>query len=181
MAKEDSIKLAKKPQRYFASRDIHFSLATLIVLTLLGGISLLVLSFWLLNEYGLNPVFAGAFLVIGYAAIVLILSVFFAERFVGPFKRLEYEIKIVSKGELEKRLSVRRGDDLHVKNFVLFLNVFISRFEEMSKEYNKLNSAISTKINFITAEMSREKPDYERIKEETKILQRIIEEFREKW
>ncbi len=181
MAKEDSRKMAKRPQRFFAARDIHFSLAFLIVLALLGGITLLVFSFWLLNEYGLNPVFTGIFLVIGYASIVFILSVFFAERFVGPFKRLEYEMKFISNGELEKRLSVRGGDDLHVKHFVRFLNVFISRFEEMSKEYNKLNSAISTKINYITGELSRERPDNARIKEEIETLQRIIQEFREKW
>lgn len=181
MTKEDSLKMAKNPQRFFASRDIHFSLAFLIVLTLLGGITLLVFSFWLLNEYGLHPILTGILLVIGYAAIVLILSVFFAERFVGPFKRLEYEMKIISKGELEKRLSVRGGDDLHVKHFVRFLNVFISRFEEMSKEYNKLNSAVSTKISYIANELSREKTDNERLKEEIKTLERIIQEFREKW
>jgi len=181
MTKEDSLKMARNQQRFFASRDIHFSLAFLIVLTLLGGITLLVFSFWLLNEYGLHPVLTGLLLVAGYAAIVLILSLFFAERFVGPFKRLEYEMKLISRGELERRLSVRGGDDLHVRHFVRYLNAFISEFGEMSKEYNKLGSAVSTKISYIANELSREKADNERIKEEIKSLQKIIQEFREKW
>jgi methyl-accepting chemotaxis protein len=181
MTKEDSLKIARNQQRFFASRDIHFSLAFLIVLTLLGGITLLVFSFWLLNEYGLHPLLTGLLLIVGYGAIVLILSLFFAERFVGPFKRLEYEMKIISKGDLERRLSVRGGDDLHVRHFVRYLNGFISEFEDMSKEYNKLSSVVSTKISYIANELSREKADNERIKEEIKMLQKIIQEFREKW
>ncbi len=185
MTNEDSLKFDRKPahrsQRFFATRDIHISLAVLIVISLLGGIFLQILSFWLLNDFGLNPVITGILLIIGYGAIVTILSLFFADRLVGPFKRIEYEMKLISNGELDRRLSVRGGDDLHVKNFVRFANVFISNFEEMSLEYNKLNSAISTKMSHLSQEFSKESLDCGRVKGEIEELQKVIREFREKW
>lgn len=113
--------------------------------------------------------------------IVAILSIFFAHKFLGPFKRLEYEMKIISSGELDKRLSIRTKDDLYVRNFVTYINKFIENFENMSKDYNKLHSAISVQTGDIIKKMEKGQHNPEEIKETLETLQKRIHELREKW
>lgn len=168
-------------QRYFMARELQFSLAFIIVLALLGGIFLQAVSSALISYWQINAPFLGFFLITGYAAIVILLAVFFTHRLVGPFKRLEYEMKLIMAGNLSKRLSIRTHDDLHIRNFVKYVNGFLSRFEEMSGEYNRLNSTVITKLDMAIDEISKGKPDCPRLKEEIEDLRKQVREFREKW
>lgn len=182
MQKEETPKLTRSfKQRYFAARDLQFSVALLVVLALLGGIFLQTLSSALISRYGSSTPLLGIFLIIGYFLIVVLIAVFFTHRLVGPFKRLEYEMKMIAAGELAKRLSIRSQDDLHIRNFVKYTNNFISKFEEMSKEYNRLNSTVVKKMDEINAELSKKDFDCGRLKSEISALQKEIREFREKW
>jgi methyl-accepting chemotaxis protein len=168
-------------QRHFVARELQFTIALLVVLALLGGIFLQSITKVLTTHFGFEPTALGLFLIIGYIAIVVLLAVFFSHRLVGPFKRLEYEMKFIMAGELSKRLSVRAKDDLHVRNFIEEINDFVANFEEMSKEYSKLNSAVSTHIGRFIKELSEKDCDLEKIKEELKAVQIEIHKFREKW
>lgn len=168
-------------QSYFVARELQFSIALLAVMALLGGIFLQTVSSALIAYFELTTPSLGIFLIVGYIILVVLLSVFFTHRLVGPFKRLEYEMKLVSSGELNRRLTVRTKDDLHVRNFVMYANDFITNFEEMSKEYNKLNSALSLKLNGIAREISKEPVDCDKIRREIKELQLQIHELRERW
>lgn len=181
MQKENSVKTDHLKHKHFCARDLQFSVALLIVLALLGGIFLQAISSAVSDYYGLNTPFLGVFLVIGYAGIVVLLAVFYTHRLVGPFARLEYEMKIISAGNLDKRLSIRSKDDLHIRNFVNYINRFVANFEEMSKEYNRLNSAVSKKLDDITKELSKERYDCSKVQEELRALQKDVREFREKW
>ena len=182
MHKGESSKLTRPfKQRYFATRDLQVSVALLVVLALLGGIFLQTFSSALLSRYGSSTPVLGVFLIIGYFMIVVLLAVFFTHRLVGPFKRLEYEMKLISSGELSKRLSIRSQDDLHIRNFVKYNNNFISKFEEMSKEYNRLNSTVEKKMEEIGNELSKKDFDCDKVKAEISALQKEIREFREKW
>ena len=53
----------------------------------------------------------------------------------------------IKAGEINRRLTVRPKDDLHVRNFVRHVNSLIESFDEMSKSYNKLNSSVSTGLS----------------------------------
>lgn len=168
-------------QRCFTARELQFTIALLTVIALLSGIFLQALSTTLINYYGFHSAFLGVFLVLGYAVIVLLLSVFFTHRLVGPFKRIEYEMRLISKGELSRRITTRANDDLHVRNFVTYANEFIANFEKMSKDYNILNSTVSKKLDELGAELSKDKFDCARLKIEIAALRQHIHEFREKW
>lgn len=182
MRKEDSSKLIKKfHQRYFAARDLQFSVALLVVLALLGGIFLQTFSSAIISRYGTSTPLLGVFLIIGYFLIVVLIAVFFTHRLVGPFKRLEYEMKLISTGELSRRLSIRSQDDLHIRNFIRHTNNFISKFEEMSKEYNRLNSTVVKKMEEINSELSKKDFDCSKVRSEIVALQKEIREFRERW
>ena len=179
--KEGSLKPKLFKQRYYMAKELQFSLALVIVLALLGGIFLQAVSSFLISYWELETPFLGFFLILGYVAIVVLLAVFFTHRLVGPFKRLEYEMKLVRAGNLAKRLSIRSQDDLHIRNFVRHINSFRSRFEEMSSEYNRLNSTVVTKLDMAADELSKGNADCARLKEEIEQLRKEVREFREKW
>lgn len=173
-------KTGRKPN-CFASRELQFTLAFITVIALLAGIFLQSFAGFLVSYYALHAAFLGIFLILGYAVIVALVSVFFTHRFVGPFRRVEYEMKLVEAGELSRRLSIRNNDDLHVRNFVRYVNDFIASFDEMSTEYNKLNGTVSGTLENIRRELSKEGFDCEKIKQELSVLEKRLHEFRERW
>src|SRR3990167_1926173 len=80
-------------QHYFVARELQITIALLVVMALLGGAFLQSVSAALNTYFGFTTPVMTIFLTIGYIAIVALLAIFFAHRFVGPFKRLEYEMK----------------------------------------------------------------------------------------
>lgn len=183
MQKEDSLKSGRHiRQRYFCAKELQFSIALLIVLALLGGVFLQAISSLLSQYYGVDTPVLGILLIIGYISIVVLLAVFYTHRLIGPFVRLEYEMKMIAQGNVSKRLSLRAKDDLHIKNFVKYVNGFVGRFEEMSREYNLLNSAVTKRLDDITGEIAKGKDaDCAMIQREIKALQAEMRKFREKW
>ena len=182
MVGEDASKTRRRAGRgAFVARELQLSIAVLAVMALLGGALLQTFSRVIVDYMGFGIAAHGFLLIVGYAVLVVILSVFFTHRLVGPFKRIEHEMKFVTTGELTRRLTVRNSDDLHVKRFVGNVNNFISGFEEMSKEYSKLNSTATIKLDGIIAKLSREDLDCELIKDEINDLRKEIHALREKW
>src|SRR3972149_2764698 len=153
---EDTKPVSRIKQAHFTAKELQLSIAVFTVIALLGGIVLQSGATYLISYYGLATPFLGIVLIVGYIGIVVLIAIVFTHRLVGPFKRLEYEMKLIKSGELSRRLSVRTKDDLHIRNFVKYANQFIASFEEMSKDYNSLNSAVSQKLREIEAELSRE-------------------------
>ncbi len=179
--KTETIPKKKVRQRYFVARELQFSIALLVIIALLGGIFLQSVSVALSSYLKLKTPTVGIFLAIGYIIIVTILSIVFTHRLVGPFKRLEYEMKLIKDGELSQRLYIRSKDDLHVRNFVQHVNDLIAEFEEMSKAYSKLNSLVSTTLAEIMEELSKEEFDREKLLKRLSALQKEIHKYREKW
>ncbi|HEY4707337.1 MAG TPA: hypothetical protein VII64_07740 [Thermodesulfobacteriota bacterium] len=181
MPKDGSLKSRLLKQRYFTARELQFSIALLVVLALLAGIFLQAVSSALISYYGMATPALGIMLIIGYVGIVVVLAVFFTYRLVGPFKRLEYEMKLIQSGNLMKRLTVRSQDDLHVRNFIKYLNTFIARFEEMSNEYNRLNSTVIARLEEMSRDLEKERIDGPKLRQEAADLLKKVHEFREKW
>lgn len=181
MARDGSIKSRIMKQRYFTARELQFSIALLVVLALLAGIFLQAVSSALISYYGMATPALGIMLIVGYVGIVVVLAAFFTYRLIGPFKRLEYEMKIIQSGNLMKRLSVRSQDDLHVKNFINYLNSFLGKFEEMSSEYNRLNSTVISRLEEMARELEKEKIDCPKLRQEAADLLKKVHEFRERW
>ena len=170
----------KVRQHYFVARELQASIAVLVILALLGGTFLLYLSKELNALLGVRTPFLTLFLMLGYAAIVAFSAIFFTHRLVGPFKRLEYEMKMITKGDLSKRLSIRRNDDWHVRSFVAQVNALIERLEEMSMEYNKLNSILSERLAELSERIRKGEP-YEDLLEVIEAINDEVHRLREKW
>lgn len=168
-------------QHYFVAKELQITIAVLVVLALLGGAFLQSVSTALSSYFGFATSALTVFLTVGYMAIVAFLAIFFAHRLLGPFKRLEYEMKTITGGELNKRLSVRAKDDLYVRSFVAHVNEFIGDFENMSKDYSGLHSALSAEFADIIRKIERGEHNPEEIKEAIKTFQKHIHNLREKW
>ncbi|MEK6531826.1 MAG: hypothetical protein AABZ23_04960 [Deltaproteobacteria bacterium] len=164
-------------KRCFSARGLHYSIALLTVLALLGGILLQVASGALTSYFGFRAAAVGIVLIAGYVAIIVLLPVFFAHRLIGPFKRLEYEMRLVSSADLSKRLSIRSNDDLHVKNFIKYANEFIARFERMSDEHKRLNGLVSVKMSELADEISKDKFDCGKVKQELVELKKKLDDL----
>jgi len=169
------------PQRYFVTKEIQITIALLVVIALLSGVFLQTISKGLNTYFRFDSSFLGVFLTIGYVAIIAFLAIFFSYRLVGPFKRLEHEMKIIAKGGLDKRLSIRTNDDLLVRNFAGHVNEFINNFEEMSKDYNRLNATIDAGLDELVKILETEEYHSAELKDRIVSLQKHIHVFREKW
>lgn len=171
----------KTVQHYFAARELQITIALLAVLALLGGAFLQSASAIMSTYLGFTTPVISIFLTIGYITIIAFLSVFFSHRLTGPFKRLEYEIKTISNGALDKRLSIRTKDDLYVRKFVGYANELVEKFENISSDYSNLHSNLSVQIGDIVKKIEKGQYNIEDIKENLKTLQRCLHESREKW
>lgn len=168
-------------QRFFAAKQLQFSIALLVVLALLGGIFLQTVSSALVTYFEFNPAAVGVLLIFGYAGLVVLLAIFFTYRLIGPFKRLEYEMKLITSGDLSKRLSIRSKDDLHIRNFTNYVNSLIARFEQMGKDYHNANSAVSKELEETLELLSKEKLSCEDVKKRIRALQKQVQSFKAKW
>lgn len=117
-------------QHHFAKKEIHVSVALIVVWSF---VTVAVIMF-VMRALGL---FSGGFGVFSFIAIlffysvaVVLLTILFSHRLVGPFERLNAEIDemLLSDGPL-KRLRIRTRDDLHVRTFVEHVNRIIEELD----------------------------------------------------
>ena len=116
-------------QQYYVAHDLQLTLAVIVVIALFAGTVLQSAAAALSSYLGFSVVATGLLLAIGYVLIVAVLAVFFSYRLLGPFVRLEYEMRCVRKGECGRRLTLRDKDDVHVRNFVSEVNGLLEDLE----------------------------------------------------
>jgi len=182
MSGRNTKKIEHKNKRgLFSARQLHLSIAVIAVVTLLGGVVLQAGASWALARFDLSLASYILILIIGYVSLILLLCAVFVYKLVGPFRRLEYEMKLISSGELTRRLSVRDGDDLHIRRFVSNVNDLVGNFEEMSREYNRLNNIVDTKLVEINQDLLNDKTNVDVVGKEIEMLQEEIHILRERW
>ncbi len=182
MGGEITKSMERKNQRgLFSAKQLQLSIAVIAVVTLLGGALLQTGADWALERFDLSLAAYILILIGGYVSLILLLCAFFVYKLVGPFRRLEYEMKLIASGELTRRLSVRDGDDLHVRRFISNVNALVANFEEMSREYNRLNNIVDTKLVEINEDLLGNENNVDMVGKEIKMLQEEIHILREKW
>lgn len=168
----------KRKEKSFSSRDLQVSLALMTVIALIVGISLHFAAHYAGAAMEIDPTLLGIGLILGYVFIVIMLPILFTHRFVGPFKRVEYEMKFVSTGDLKRRLTVRSRDDLHIRNFIGYVNTFIDRFERLDKDYVKLRDEVTLELERLRAELAKDNPNCAKIREDVLVLHKKMKEFK---
>jgi hypothetical protein len=119
----------KTRQRYFVARELRLSIAFIALWSLLAALMLIYIAKELggaLHNFILLPFII---IMVGYGAVVVAFSIYFCNRFIGPFERLKMEMRLVLAGDIKKRLAIRRKDDIYIKSFIGELNDLLDAYE----------------------------------------------------
>lgn len=122
-------------QKYFISKELRISIALIILW------SLLVTAFFTYFAKGLaekighgTPLFI--IVMLGYVLIIVVLTMLFSHRLIGPFERLNTEMRLIRSGDYNRRLSVRKSDDIYIRSFIKEVNMILEACEK-EQQYKK--------------------------------------------
>jgi hypothetical protein len=121
----------KKLQRkHFTLKEVRLSIAHMVLWSLLSIAFFTYLTIELGEIIDKSPLYFIVLLAI-YAIVVVILTLFFTHRFIGPFARLKTELRIILSGNHHKRLTVRHHDDIYIGSFIKEVNMLVDKLEKM--------------------------------------------------
>ncbi|GAB4389017.1 MAG: hypothetical protein Kow0025_11810 [Thermodesulfovibrionales bacterium] len=138
--------------KYFVARELRISIA-LIVLWSFLAVAFFTYIVKELGERIEHNIFSFILIMLGYAAIVVFLSVFFAHRFVGPFQRLRMEIGFIKGGDYHRRLRVRGNDDMYIRSFIAEVNNILEEFERIHRFKQEMHKSIDLELMGVIAVM----------------------------
>ncbi len=116
-------------QRYYISKELRFSIALMVLWSFLA-VGLLML---FTKEIGIdsdNKLLAFVFVLGGYGIICFLLTMIFSHRLIGPFERLKMELRLIRRGDISRRLHVRKKDDLYIRSFIDEVNHLLKDLEK---------------------------------------------------
>ncbi|MBI5056405.1 MAG: hypothetical protein HZB61_07310 [Nitrospirae bacterium] len=116
-------------QKYFVSKELRISIALIILWSLLVAVFFTYFAKELSEKIG-HGILLFAIVMIGYVAIVVVLTLLFSHRLIGPFQRLKTEIRLIVAGEYRRRLGVRNNDDLYIRSFIEEVNKILDELEK---------------------------------------------------
>jgi len=119
----------KIAQKYFTPREVRFSIAMIILWSLLVTAFFTFIAVKLSANIGQSP-WSYVILIAGYAVIVIVLTMHFSHRFLGPFHRLKTEMRLIMAGDYQKRLKIRHKDDIYIRSFIIEANKMLDVLEK---------------------------------------------------
>lgn len=151
----------KVKQKYFGSKEIRISIALIILWSLLATAFFTFVAKEIGERAGYGTLLF-ALVMLGYVVVVVILTLHFSHRLVGPFQRLKTEMRLIMAGEYNRRLSVRNNDDVYIKSFIIETNKMLHELEKLyhcKKDIvDHIDSELSKIISLIgEGEASKEK------------------------
>lgn len=160
--KKQKTEKSKNPlesKRHFVSKELRYSLALIIIISLAAGIIFIYLA--KLLGMVISHVYVPFIIMAGYVIIVVALTMIFSHRFIGPFPRLKMEIRIILGGEYSRRLHIRAKDDIYIKSFIEELNRLLNEFERMHLLKQELIQSVEADLEALyscisSRDMSRE-------------------------
>ena len=132
-------------QKYFATKELRISIALIILWTLLATAFFSFFTKELGEKIGHG---ASLFIIVmlGYVAIVVVLTLLFAHRLVGPFQRLKTDMRLIRSGEYHRRLHLRKSDDIYIRSFVKEVNIMLDEHEHLQSFRADLTKNIDSEL-----------------------------------
>lgn len=122
-------------QKYFISRELRISIALIILWSLLVTAFFTYFAKELAEKIGHGtPLFI--IVMLGYVLIIVVLTLVFSHRLIGPFERLNTEMRLIRSGEHHRRLNVRTSDDIYIRAFIKEVNMILEACEK-EKQYKR--------------------------------------------
>ncbi|MBI4690463.1 MAG: hypothetical protein HY754_09400 [Nitrospirae bacterium] len=165
----------KRPRKkFFIVKELRFSIALIVIWSLLAGI----LFTYITKEIGTkieHGLFSFIAVFIGYVIIVVVFTMFFAHRFIGPFERLKVEMKLILGGDYCRRLCIRGSDDFYIRSFVLEVNKVLDKFERKCLEKEGSRKKIDSELLHIISLIEKEDVTREKLREAVLLFHEKVE------
>jgi signal transduction histidine kinase len=166
-------------QKYFVSKELRISIALIILWTLLITAFFTFLAKELGGRIGHGtPLFI--IIMFGYVAIVVVLTMLFSHRLIGPFQRLKTEIRLILAGDYRRRLNVRIKDDVYIKSFIGQINKLLDRIENMHQCQTDMINKFDSELLGILSNIEDKEGSRENLRESVLSLHKKIRVIAEK-
>lgn len=138
-----------EPNYNFITRELRYSVALIVIASLATGIIFMLLA----KELGMfiNHAYVPFIVMAGYAVIVVLLTMLFAHRFVGPFPRMKMELRVILGGKYSNRIQARSRDDIYIQSFVEEINLFLNEFEKMHNLKQEFIKSVDRDLETLTS------------------------------
>ncbi len=151
-------------QQYFISKELRISIALIILWTLLVTAFYTYFAQELGEKIGQGtPLFI--IVMLGYVLIVVVLTLMFSHRLIGPFQRLITEMRLIRTGAYHRRLNLRNNDDIYIKSFIKEVNMILEEYEKMHQYKEDMIKHIDSEMLNIISAIQEEKHSVESLKE----------------
>ncbi len=151
-------------QKYFVTKELRLSIALIILWSLLITAFFTYFAKELSGKIG-HGLLLFVIIMVGYIAIVIVLTMLFSHRLIGPFQRLKTEIKLIGAGDYHRRLNLRGNDDIYIKSFIQEINKLLDDFEQMHNYKEGLISQIDSELISIISSIEQGDSSKEKMRE----------------
>ena len=151
-------------QKYFVAKELRLSIALIILWSLLITAFFTYFAKELSGKIG-HGLLLFVIIMVGYIVIVIVLTMLFSHRLIGPFQRLKTEIKLIGAGDYHRRLNIRNNDDLYIRSFVLEVNKLLDDFEQMHNYKEGLIRQVDSEMINIISDIEKSEPSKEKMRE----------------
>jgi len=151
-------------QNYFVTKELRISVALIILWSLLVTALFTYFAKELGSKIGHGT---GLFLVImlGYVLIVVVLTMLFSHRLIGPFQRLKTEMRLIMSGERNRRLTVRKNDDIYIRSFIREVNKIIDEYEKTHNHREDIINKMDSEFMGLMTAIEEEAASKEKMRE----------------
>ncbi len=166
-------------QKYFISKELRISLALIILWSLLVTGFFTYFAQELAEKIGHGtPLFI--IVMLGYVLIVVVLTVLFSHRLLGPFERLNTEMRLIRAGEYHRRLNVRKNDDIYIKSFIKEVNMVLEVYEKEIQYKRDLIRHIDSDLMSIITLIEEGEPSRDKCRERVLAFHKKLKSSTEK-
>ena len=169
----------KAKQKHFSLKELRFSIAHLVLWALLSVAFFTYVAIEIGEKIERGPVYFIT-VVIGYALIVIILTLAFTHRFLGPFERLKTELKLIRTGEYHRRFHVRSRDDFYLRSFITEINKVLEEHENIYFTTEEIHKNIDSEISNVKSLLGRKDISKEELAEAITVLHDRVEDILKK-
>jgi len=164
-------------QKYFVARELRLSIALIILWTLLVTVFFTYIAKEIGGRLGHGiPLFI--LTMFGYGIIIVILTLLFSHRLIGPFQRLKTEMRLILSGEYHRRLRIRKNDDIYIRSFIDQVNEVLERLQKISDTNARLIREVESELLNLISKIEEHNTSRDEIRREVLRLSRKIREIK---
>jgi signal transduction histidine kinase len=166
-------------QKYFIAKELRLSIALIILWSLLVTAFFTYFAKELSGRIGHGTLL---FVIImgGYGLIVIVLTMLFSHRLIGPFQRLKAEIRIIIAGDYCRRLTLRGNDDIYIRSFIHEINKLLDEMEKMHNYREDVNRRIDSQFMRLISEVETGHATKEQTRESILSMHKELQSLSEK-